>query len=119
MEGSDPTKMVRARVVGTRSYGQERQVRKGTKHFRANAKVFVIDAHWGTCDSVTVIGHHRSGGRYAKLDMPIKHLEDIRMEVVYSPTVLKLLKEHFEGRDAYCEDYAAELLRALRQWKGA
>jgi hypothetical protein len=119
METAVPTKMVRATIVGTHSYGQEHQVHRGTKHFRANAKVFVIDAHWGTCDSVTVIGHHRPGGRYAKLDMPVQHLEQFRMEVVYSPTVLKLLKKHFEGRAAYSEDYAEKLLRALAQWKSA
>ena len=45
--------------------------RRGTKHFRGGAKVHVIDAHWGTCEVVTVIGHHRASGRYAKLDMRV------------------------------------------------
>jgi hypothetical protein len=117
MEGLDPTKVVCATVMATHQCGKESQTPKGTKHFRANAKVFVIDAYWGTCDTVTVIGHHRAGGRYAKLDMPIKHLEDFRMGVAYSPTVLELLKEHFKDRNEYSEDYAEELLRALPQWK--
>ena len=109
--------MVCATVVDTRVHGQDHRAHKGTKHFRAKAKVFVIDAYWGTCDTVTVIGHHRAGGRYAKLDMPVKHLEDFRTEVIYSPTVLGLLREHFRGRSEYSEDYTEELLTALRQWK--
>ena len=110
-------KIVKAKVIETRFHGEQKEPRNGTKHFRANAKVFVIDAYWGACDSVTVVGHHRSSGRYAKLDMPVKQLDDFEMEVVYSPKVIELLEEHFNGREPYTEDYGNKILKILPEWK--
>ena len=117
MEESKPLRFVRANVVENRLYGEEHEPRRGTKHFKGNAKVFVIDGYWGTCDSVTVVGHHRASGRYVKLDMSVRHLNNFRMEVVYSPTVLGLASEHFQDREPYSEEYGQELLLALPGWK--
>ncbi|MEM8982111.1 MAG: hypothetical protein AAGC71_03735 [Pseudomonadota bacterium] len=108
---------VKAKVVEIRSYGEEHEPRSGTKHFKAGAKVFVIDAYWGMCDAVTVIGHHRASGRYAKLDMSVMHLSDFALTVVYSPKALALIDQHFSGRHPYTEDYAESLLEVLPVWQ--
>ena len=110
--------VVRASVVQERPYGEGGlETRKGTKHFRPGAKVYVIDAHWGTCDAVTIIGHHRSSGRYAKLDMSVKHLENFRLDRTYSPKVISLVKQHFSGYRKYTDEYANELFEVLPKWK--
>ena len=104
-----------AKVVETR--GQSDQPVRGTKHFRGKARVFVVDAHWGTCDAVTVIGHHRKSGQFAKLVMSVQQLEEFSLARIYSPTVIDLLSEHFNDREPYSESYAEELLRVLPGWK--
>ena len=110
--------IVLARVVQVRPYGEGGlKTRKGTKHFRAGAKVYVIDAHWGMCDAVTVIGHHRASGRYAKLDMSVKHLENFRLDRAYSPKVISLVKQHFSRHRKYTDHYANELFEVLPKWK--
>jgi hypothetical protein len=110
--------IVRASIVQVRPYGEGGlETRKGTKHFRPGAKVYVIDAHWGMCDAVTVIGHHRASGRYAKLDMSVKHLEKFRLDRAYSPKVISLIRQHFSGHQKYTDHYASELFKVLPKWK--
>ncbi len=103
------------------SFGEEHIIRKGTKHFRGGAKVYIGDAYWGTCCSATVIGHHRSNGRYIKIDIPIKHLENFRLELVYSPKVIELVQESFTekgrvGRGVYTKEEAEKLIEAIPGW---
>lgn len=110
--------VVRAMVVFERPFGEwgiER--RNGTKHFRPGAKVYVIDAYWGMCDAVTVIGHHRASGRYAKLDMSVQHLDAFQLDRTYSQKVIALVDQHFSGARKYTDDYAYELLNAVPKWK--
>jgi hypothetical protein len=93
---AESTWLITATVVKERPYGPGgEETRIGTKHFRGGAKVYVIGAHWGMCESVTVIGHHRSSGRYAKLDMRRFHLEHFRMTVCYSPKVIAMVAAEY------------------------
>jgi tRNA-binding protein len=86
------------------------QPQRGTKHFRAGAKVFVIDAYWGNPGTVTVIGHHRKSGRLLCIALPAKHIENPRTKLVYSPTVRRLVEEHFgSGRALPDKEYADRL----------
>lgn len=110
--------VVRAKVVEDRPFGHGgTETRKGTKHFRPGAKVYVIDGYRGTCETVTVIGHHRSSGRFAVLDMPVKHLEGFRLDRNYSPKVISLIEEHYAGYIAYTEEIAQKLFEVLPLWK--
>ncbi|GAA6170328.1 hypothetical protein [Sessilibacter corallicola] len=106
-----------AKVTEDRFFGPERELKRGTKHFRGGAKVYVIDAYWGSCDSATVVGHHRASGRYIKIDMLVKHLTDFRFGVVYSPTVVNFIREHFADREPYTKEYGQSILTVLPEWK--
>ena len=90
---------------------------RGTKHFKGGAKVYVIDAYWGTCDRVTAIGIHRKSRRYICVDMPARHLENLRSKLVYSPAVRKLTMTHFgTERELPTEDDALKICEALPHW---
>ena len=92
----EPVWLITANVVQERPYGEGGpETRIGTKHFRGNAKVYLIDAYWGMCEKVTVIGHHRASGRIVKMDLPVKYLNNLRMTLCYSPTVIELTTEHW------------------------
>ena len=93
------------------SFGEEHIIKNGTKHFRGGSKVYIADVYWGTWDSATVIGHHRSNSRYIKIDIPIKRLENLRLEFVYSPKVIQLIQRNIDekgrvGFDTYTKEYA-------------
>ncbi len=110
--------LLKAKIVEERPFGEGgTEIKKGTKHFLPGAKVYVIDAYWGECAAVTVIGHHRTSGRYVKLDMSVQHLENFQLRRVYSPTILSMLNQHFGDNRKYSEDYASEMLQALPHWQ--
>lgn len=92
----ESTWLITANVVENRPYGPDgKETRKGTKHFRGGAKVYIIGAHWGMCETVTVIGHHRASGRFVKLDMRKRHLDNFRMTVCYSPKVIEMVANEY------------------------
>ena len=110
-----------ASVKRENTFGEDRVKRPGTKHFRGGAKVYIADAYWGTCDSVTVVGHHRGGGRYIKIDVHVKRLENFRLELVYSPKVAALIQSDLRhknhvGRSYYTKEYAEKLVATLPLW---
>ena len=103
------------------TFGEEGIKRRGTKHFRGGAKVYIADAYWGMCNSVTVVGHHRASGRYVKIDIHVKRLENFRLELVYSPKVAALIQsdlhnKNYVGRSYYTKEYAEKIVAAIPLW---
>jgi hypothetical protein len=97
-------------------------VHDGTKHFRGGAKVYVIDAFWGMCDSVTVIGQHRKSRKLMCIHMPATHLENFRLKLVYSPAILDLMREHYaaSGRSTLPgKEYAEQICAVVPRWESA
>lgn len=93
--------------------------RNGTTHFRGGAKVFVIDAFWGMCDAVTVVGQHRKSRKWMCLHMPARHLENLRLKLVYSPAVQALMREHYaaSGRtEPPGREYAEQICAVVPTW---
>jgi hypothetical protein len=101
-------------------YGEDHIKKVGTKHFRGGAKVYIADAYWGMCESVTVIGHHRSNSRYVKIDLHVKRLENVRLELVYSPKVAELIQINFDKKyvesEGYTKEYAEKIVEAIPTW---
>ena len=88
----EPIWLIAANVVEERNFGEGGlETRQGTKHFRAGAKVFIVGAHWGMCESLIVIGHHRASGRYVQMTLPKRHLVNLRMKLCYSPKVIEMV----------------------------
>ena len=85
-----------ANVIRERHYGPGGQeTRRGTKRFAPGAKVYIVDFFWGMGgDNLTVVGRHRRSQRYITLSMQSNHLLNWRVELVYSPHVIEVLKLH-------------------------
>ena len=110
-----------ASVKKENAFGEERVQRRGTKHFRGGAKVYIVDAYWGMCDSVTIVGHFRRGGRYIKIDIHVKRLENFRLELVYSPRVADFIREHYDEKSGtafkrYTKEYAEKIAASIPLW---
>jgi hypothetical protein len=111
-------------IKPTRKWGPDgAEERSGTKHFRPGAKVFVIDAFWGSgASTVTVIGQHRKSRRFLCLHMPARHIENPRPKPVYSPAVRNLIVEYYtadwdgSGTMGPDQEYAERLCSAIRHW---
>jgi hypothetical protein len=100
-----------------------KETRRGTRKFHGGAKVYVVDAFWGMAgERVTVIGHYR-GKQYITCVVRNLVLENLRVELVYSPAVIRqIIKKmgHYaldgsEKSKIEAEKFA-EKLRSVQKW---
>ena len=67
---------------------------RGTKHFGPGAKVYCFPPQWGDgYEHVRVIGRQRVSKKYICIIMSSKKLENWRLERVYSPYVIRRMRE--------------------------
>ena len=114
----EPIWLITANVVKERKCGEgQTETRPGTKHFRENAKVYIVGAFWGMREKVIVIGHHRASGRYVQMTIPKRHLTNFRMMLCYSPKVIELVATECFTRENIPDKIEWERqLAVLRSW---
>ena len=77
-------------IVEEHEYGEDHEIRRGTKQFSAGTKVFLSCSHWGDgYENVNVIGKARNSRRYIQVVMRRKCITNFRMQKVYKPVVLE------------------------------
>jgi hypothetical protein len=70
------------------------------------------------CENVIAIGHHRGSNQYSRMVVSVRHLENFRVKLAYSPEVIRLANEHFAiGATAWSEQEALQMCEALSKWK--
>ncbi|MGN0623372.1 MAG: hypothetical protein ACI4JA_05430 [Oscillospiraceae bacterium] len=79
-------------IVQEHEYGEEHEIKYGTKQFSRGTKVFLAPAQWGDgYDKIAVIGLPRYGRKYIEVVTKSKYIENFRMQKVFKPAVLKLM----------------------------
>ena len=77
-------------IVPEHEYGEEREIKYGTKHFSRGTKVFIAPTQWGDgYEKIVVIGLPRYGHKYIEVITKSKYIENYRMKKVYKPAILK------------------------------
>jgi hypothetical protein len=88
-------------IVEKHEYGENREIRKGSKHFSPGAKVYCIPEFGGMGhENITVIGIPRRSRRHIKVTISSSLIENWRIKKVYHPHVVKLLDEHSKWSDS-------------------
>jgi hypothetical protein len=91
-------------VVEDHAFGESKELRRGSKHFRPGAKVYCLPPQWGDgYEKVVVVGIARRPRRWITVVMPGALITNWRAKVVYKGEVTRRLRAGFEGRN--------------RQWK--
>lgn len=107
-------------IVADRTCGHDgTETRTGTKHFRAGAKVYIIDWFPGTCFSVVVIGHHRKSNRPIKAVIHARHIKNLRVKNCYSLAAIRLIEGHQATQSAteLTQEFAEILCQTLPHWR--
>lgn len=110
---------VAANVVASRPYGPGGQEsRTGTKHFKPGVKDYIIDWYPGMCENIIVVGHHRKSHRLMKAAIRAAWVERLRLELVYSPSIIALARDHAGGGEkVLTKDRAEAMLRDIPAWQ--
>jgi len=83
-------------IVEKHYFGQDKEIKYGSKHFSGGAKVYIFPM-FGGCghEQIRVIGIPRK--RYKMLDViiPSKHLINVRVKKIYKPDLKEKIAENF------------------------
>ena len=104
-----------------RPYGEGGEAtRRGTKHFRAGAKVVCVRFLWGGDETmaVLVVGRHRASSCYIRISERGQRLTNWRLELVYSPRIIELVRDYAAESDRQLEQiFDAETIANYRRWR--
>ena len=88
-------------IVDEHEYGEEKEIRRGSKHFSPGAKVYCIPEFGGMGhERITAIGIPRKSGKHIKVILPTRLIENWRIKKVYHPHVIKILDENWWWSDS-------------------
>ena len=77
-------------IVQEHEYGEEHEIKQGTRHFSRGTKVFLAPVQWGDgYENVVVIGLPRHRNKYIEVITRYIYIENYRMKKIYKPEILK------------------------------
>jgi len=81
-------------IVGEHFYGEHKEIKSGTKHFRPGAKVYCIPEFGGIAhESIPVIGKPRGSRAMINIVIPTKRIKNFRLQKVYSNSLFDKISE--------------------------
>ena len=81
-------------IVEKHTYGEEHEIRYGSKLFSGGTKLYIAPAQWGDgMEKVVVIGLSRYRRQFIEAVIPSKLIENFRLGKVYKPVLLKRMLE--------------------------
>jgi hypothetical protein len=80
-------------IIEAHPYGQEHEIRRGSKHFTPGTKVYCLPTRWDGFDRIMVIGLHRGSKRFVTTIMSSEHITNWRAKLIYEPQVLRKLAD--------------------------
>ena len=94
-------------IVETHEYGEEKEIKFGTKQFRPGAKVYLAPANWGDgYENIVVIGCPRKTRNFIEIIMRSEYVENLRIQKVYAPFLLHMMeKSQYEWWDDSDRDH--------------
>ncbi|MCR4648837.1 MAG: hypothetical protein K5776_07140 [Lachnospiraceae bacterium] len=101
-------------IVDEDEFGEEHEIKKGTKQFSSGSKVCLAPGQWGDgYERVIVIGVARGSRKYIEVIMQSKYIENFRMQKIYKPAIMKRMinSEHYWWSDS--EDDRKEIIEYL------
>lgn len=115
----EPIWTVVANIVEERPYGPNgKEIKIGTKYFKPGAKVYIIDWHPGTCESIIVIGMVRKSKKFIRITIKITGVENLRIKMAYNPTVIEKIQEHHGAEQTYLtEEFVNKMSQTIPLWQ--
>jgi hypothetical protein len=108
-----------ANVVAEHPLGEDKEIRRGTKHFSAGTKVYCYPPLWGDgYEDIKVIGRHRGSRKLVEMVMPSKWLTNWRVKTVHSPFVSARMKGHWDSSEE-SRERADSIVKEVRRRVGA
>lgn len=95
-EHEDQTKFIWClvgNVIDEHSGEAGHEMKRGTKHFSPNTKVYCFPIQWGDgYKNIKVIGRHRKTSRNVCIVIPSKSISNWRIRKIYHPHIISIMQ---------------------------
>ncbi|GAA5038548.1 hypothetical protein GCM10011506_36470 [Marivirga lumbricoides] len=82
-------------IINEHYYGEEKEIRRGTKRFRPGAKVYCFPPQWGDgYEKIMVIGKSRKSKRFITVVLSAKLITNWRIQRVHTPFLKRKMLEN-------------------------
>ena len=83
-------------IVEKHYFGENKEIRHGSKHFRGGAKVYIFPQFGGGGhEYIRVIGLPRKRNKTIDVVIPSKLITNVRVNIIYQPNLMKKIAENF------------------------
>lgn len=87
-------------IVDRHYYGMEKEIMRGTKHFRPNTKVYCLPEFGGMAhERIRVMGQPRKSRRMIEVVIQSRLIGNFRVQKVYKPGIRSAICDGFYYRD--------------------
>ena len=82
-------------IIDKHYWGQHKEIKKGSKHFRPGAKVYCLFMYGGMAhDYLRVMGKPRTSFRMIDVVIKATYIKNFRIQKVYQPKIISFIKKH-------------------------
>lgn len=82
-------------IINKHYYGQNKEIRKGSKHFGPGTKVYIFPEFGGSGhESIRVLGKPRKAKKLINVVIPTRLIENVRIKKVYNKKVIALIENN-------------------------
>lgn len=101
-------------IVDEHPTGIDKEIKRGTKHFSPNTKVYCFPPKWGDgYEKIKVIGRHRKTRKNVCIVIPAKLITNWRLQKVYRPYILNVMKTQYGWTN---KDNDKETILEMLKW---
>ena len=95
-------------IIDKHYYGVDKEIRSGSKHFRAGAKVYLLPLYGGNGhENIPVYGLPRKSKRKIEVVIRIGMIKNVRVKKTFDPKIIEKMKDS----NFYSLDDSAESLK--------
>ena len=86
-------------IIDKHIWGEQKEIKRGTKHFRPGAKMYCVFMYGGMGhEQVRVFGKPRKAFRMIDVVIRTSYIKDFRLQKVYDPKVIAFLKKYHASK---------------------
>jgi hypothetical protein len=84
-------------IIDNHYYGENKEIKSGTKHFRAGAKVYLLPEYGGMGhENMPVYGLPRKSWKKIKIVIRSEMIKNVRVKKTFDPKMIEMIKSnHF------------------------
>lgn len=103
--GKEYEECIVGNIIGDHYWGEQKEIKSGTKHFRAGTKVYCIFMYGGMGhEHIRVLGKPRKSFRMVDVVIRPDYIKNFRVQKVYIPRVIDFIKKYPRHANRYFID---------------